>query len=152
MEDKEIERRVEGLLFPILEERGLELVEIEFIPKGRKWLLRIFLDKEGGITISDCEWVSRELGRILDIEDFIAHSYILEVSSPGLTRALKRIEDFERYKGRKCKIITRKRIEGKNDFLGIIEGREGESILIEENKKKRVIPFAEIKRANLEYE
>jgi len=98
--DQEIAQRVTRLVEPILEEGSLELVDLEFKPSGRRWSLKVFIDKEGGVTIADCEHVSRELGRILDVEDFIEPSYILEVSSPGLTRALRGEKDFERFKGR----------------------------------------------------
>lgn len=87
--DKKIVDRVKECLMPILGDYGLELVDIEFRPSGKRWLLRIFIDKEGGVLLSDCEKISRELSSILDVEDFIDHPYTLEVSSPGITRRFK---------------------------------------------------------------
>jgi ribosome maturation factor RimP len=107
--------KIEGIVVPILGERLLELVEVEFRPSGKRWLLRIYIDREGGVTIDDCEYVSRELSRVLDVEDPIEHPYTLEVSSPGLTRPLKRREDFVRSRGKKCRIITREEIGGKRE-------------------------------------
>lgn len=152
MDERNIEKWVEGMVLPILEEAALELVEVEFRPKGKRWLLRVFIDREGGVRISDCEWVSRELERLLDVEDIIDHPYVLEVSSPGLTRELKRLEEFERYKGRKVKIVTGRRIGGRNDFLGRIMGRQGDSVIIREGDRELMIPFSDIRKARLEFE
>ena len=152
MDERAVEERVEEMVLPILKEADLELVGVEFRPRGRRWLLRVFIDREGGVRLSDCEWVSRELERFLDVEDLIDHPYVLEVSSPGLTRELKRIEEFERFKGRKVKIVTVRSIERRNDFLGLIKGREGDSVIIREGEKEIVIPFSYIKKARLEFE
>ncbi len=95
----EIVEQITRTVEPILQESALELVDVEFQPSGRRWLLRIYIDKEGGVTIADCERVSRELDRLLDVEDMIDHPYVLEVSSPGLTRRLRKKADFERVQG-----------------------------------------------------
>ncbi len=149
--DQEIAQRVTRLVEPILEEGSLELVDLEFKPSGRRWSLKVFIDKEGGVTIADCEHVSRELGRILDVEDFIEPSYILEVSSPGLTRALRGKKDFERFKGRECRIITSIAIDGKNEFGGVIENIGDDTVEIRGESGTFGIPLAAIKRANLEF-
>ena len=100
MSKQNIEQTVETYLKPILDEHNFELVDVEYVKEGTNWYLRVFIDKEGGITIDDCELVSRALEKILDKEDPIKNSYILEVSSPGLDRPLKKDSDFEKYKGR----------------------------------------------------
>ncbi len=144
--------KIEALVAPILEERLLELVEVEFRLSGKRWLLRIFIDKEGGVMIDDCEYVSRELSRLLDVEDPIDHAYTLEVSSPGLTRALKKLADFARYKGRKCRVITSQEVEGKHEFVGRIVDTAGENVLIQEKIDMFTIPICAIKKAHLEFD
>jgi ribosome maturation factor RimP len=137
---------------PIAQESSLELVDIEFRPSGKRWLLRVYIDRGEGVTIADCERVSRELDRVLDVEEVIDHPYTLEVSSPGLTRQLKKREDFERYKGRTCRIITALAIEGRNDFKGKIVEVAGDDVEVNDEKGGHRIPLSAIKRANLEFE
>ena len=137
---------------PIAQESSLELVDIEFRPTGKRWLLRVYIDRGEGVTIADCERVSRELDRVLDVEEVIDHPYTLEVSSPGLTRQLKKREDFERYKGRTCRIITALAIEGRNDFKGKIVEVAGDDVEVNDEKGGHRIPLSAIKRANLEFE
>ncbi len=151
-EINEIIEKMENMLAPILREESLELVDLEFRPSGKRWLLRVFMDKEGGITISDCEKVNRELNRILDVDDFIDHPYTLEVSSPGLTRSLKKREDFVRYRGRQCKIVTRERIDDKNEFMGEILDVGDDKVEIKGKIGVFTIPICAIKKANLEFE
>lgn len=149
---EETVERIESVLTPILREKSIELVEIEFRPSGKRWLLRIFIDKEGGVTIDDCAGVSRELGRVLDVEDLLEHAYTLEVSSPGLTRHLRRKEDFERYKGRTCRVVTKEMIDGANQFDGEIIGVAGDVLEIKGKIGMFTIPICAIKKAHLEYE
>src|SRR5512136_2140306 len=104
--NQEITQSVLSLVEPIVRDEFLELVDVEFHPSGKRWLLRIYIDKPDGITISDCERVSREVERTLDVENVLDHPYTLEVSSPGLTRALKTKSDFERYGGKMAKVVT----------------------------------------------
>jgi len=144
--------KIEAIVAPILGERLLELVEIEFRPSGKRWLLRVFIDKEGGVTIQDCEYVSRELSRILDVDDIIEHAYTLEVSSPGLTRALKKREDFVRSRGRKCRVVTRQEVEGKREFVGKIVDVTDEEVVIQEKIGVFTIPICAIKKAHLEFD
>jgi ribosome maturation factor RimP len=150
--DNEIIEKVESVLNPILREESVELVDLEFKPAGKRWILRIFIDKEGGVTIADCEKVNRELGRILDVEDIIDHPYTLEVSSPGLTRSLKKTEDFIRYKGKLCKIVTKERIEDKTEFRGKIGDVMDDKVEIKGKIDVFTIPICAIKKANLEFE
>jgi len=145
-------RKIEEVLNPILRDRALELVDIEFKPAGKRWLIRVYIEKEGGVLLADCEWVNRELGRVLDVEDFIDHPYTLEVSSPGLTRPLKKRKDFERYGGRLCKIITKERINGRNEFKGEILNTNENEVVIKGKIGVFTIPIYAIKKAHLEYE
>ena len=112
----------------------------------------MYIDKHGGVTIDDCEYVSRELGRILDVDDLIEHAYTLEVSSPGLTRALKKREDFIRSRGKKCRIITNSQVEEKREFKGTIADVTGENVVIQEKIGMFTIPICAIKKAHLEFD
>jgi ribosome maturation factor RimP len=150
--ERETIEQLQDILLPVLQDYGLELVEIEFKPSGKRWLLRLYIDKEGGVTIADCQTVSREFGRILDVEDIIDHPYSLEVSSPGLTRPLKKWEDFLRNKGKMCRIVTREQIEGKNEFMGTIVNSTEEQVEISGIIDVFTIPIYAIKKANLEFE
>ena len=149
---REIIEQLQDVLLPVLQDYGLELIEIEFKPSGKRWLLRLYIDKEGGVTISDCENVSREFGRILDVEDIIEHPYSLEVSSPGLTRPLKNWEDFQINKGKLCRIVTNEKIEGKNEFKGTIISGSEEKVEIRGTIDVFTIPIYAIKKAHLEFE
>jgi len=128
-----IEQTVETYLKPILDEHNFELVDVEYVKEGTNWYLRVFIDKEGGITIDDCELVSRALEKILDKEDPIKNSYILEVSSPGLDRPLKKDSDFEKYKGRIVDIKLYKPFNKKKEYSGeLLELRDNIVYIIDE--------------------
>src|ERR1700737_3874509 len=105
--DEDVIETVREILNLLLLEEGLELVDLEYRREGRGRVLRIYIDKEGGVTVDDCAKVSRELGILLDVHDAIPGSYNLEGSSPGLTRTLKKTRDFERFKGKKVRIKTK---------------------------------------------
>ncbi len=115
---------------PIARELGLEIWDIRFLKEGANWFLRIFIDKEGGIDISDCENMSRAIDKPLDEADPIEQSYCLEVSSPGIERELVRDEHFERYKGEKVMVKLIRPYEGKRDFKGILEDYDGKNITV----------------------
>ncbi len=152
LSDTVIIEKIVNILAPIVDEERLELVEVEFKPANKRWLLRIYIDKEGGVTIDDCAYVSRELSRQLDVEDIIADPYTLEVSSPGLTRPLKKSADFARNKGKMCRIITREAIEGRNEFMGEIGEITLDKVDIREKIGILTIPIYVIKKAHLEFE
>ena len=151
MPEQETIKKIEDVLMPILLEDRLELIDIEFRPTGKRWLLRVYIDKEGGVTIADCETVNRELGRILDVEDIVEHAYTLEVSSPGLTRPLRKIEDFEKHKGKLCKIITKEQLYGKNEFEGEIIKTHEDNVEIKGKIDVFTIPMYAIKKAHLQF-
>ena len=148
----EIVEQVTRTVEPILEESALGLVDIELQPSGKRWLLRIYIDKEGGVSIADCERVSKEVSRTLDVEDIIDHPYVLEVSSPGLTRRLRKRADFERGKGKMCRIVARSAVDGKNEFRGEIISVSEDDVEILEKGDVRRIPLSAIGKANLEFE
>jgi len=145
-----IEDKVKELVLPILEERDFKLVDIEFI-KGARPVLRIYIYNPEGTTIENCEWVSRRIGALLDIEDIIPYSYILEVSSPGLNRKLKNKEEFNIFKDRDIKIHTKEPINEKTSFKGKLKGINDDMIKLEEEGKTINIPYDKVSSAKLEF-
>lgn len=118
---EEYEAKIEALLQPMVDERGFELVDVEYVKEGSNWYLRAFIDKPGGISIDDIEPISRELSEKLDQEDFISDAYILEVSSPGLGRPLKKDKDFVRSIGEEIEIHLYRAINKQKEFVGILK-------------------------------
>ena len=127
---EDFEQRTEELLIPILEKYEFELVDVEYVKEAGTWYLRAYIDKPGGIAINDCEVVSRELSDLLDQKDFIVDSYILEVSSPGLGRPLKKERDFARSIGAEVEIRTYRMVEGRKEFTGVLEEYDSESVTV----------------------
>jgi len=128
---KEIESKVETLALPICKEFGLNLWAVEFVKEGSNWFLRVLIDRDGGVTIDDCENVSRKLDKQLDTHDFIEQAYMLEVGSAGIDRPLKRPEDFEKYTGEYVDIKLYKAINKVKQFQGKLRGLENSIISIE---------------------
>ncbi|MCS6957627.1 MAG: ribosome maturation factor RimP [Aquificaceae bacterium] len=153
LQEKLIEEKARMLVEPIVKSMGYKLFDVEFRSE-RGWVLRIILDKEGGITIGDCEEVSKRVSALLDVEDIIPVSYMLEVSSPGLTRELTKPSHFEFFQGRLVRLIMREAVEGKRELKGYIESlKEGILQLREKDTGKEYhIPLSLIARANLELE
>ena len=131
---EEYEERTEKLLGPILEENHFELVDVEYVKEGGSWYLRAYIDKPGGITVDDCEIVNRALGDLLDEEDFIEDSYILEISSPGLGRPLKKERDFARSLGEEVEIRTYRMVNKQKEFRGILKAYDKDTVTIEEEE------------------
>ena len=125
------ELRTEELLKPIAGANQVEIYDVEYVKEGSEWYLRCFIDKEGGVNIDDCEAVSRALSDALDEKDFIADAYILEVSSPGLGRVLKKDKHLEKSIGEEVEIKTYKPIDKCKEFKGVLKGYDGNSITIE---------------------
>ena len=140
---------IETYAGPLLDNMGLELVEVQYRREGHGWVLRFFIDKEQGVTIDDCAAVSREVSTWLDVEDLIDHAYHLEVSSPGLERPLKKPADFERFVGRKARIKLREPREDRRVFTGILKSIQEEGITLSVDDKPVLIAFEEIARARL---
>ena len=145
---------VTDFVLPIAHSEDLNLIDVEFLKEGSDWILRIFLEnKDGDLTIEECEKVSRALSMILDEEDPIDKSYILEVSSPGLERPLKTEEDFERFKGELIAVKTFKKIDGEKEFVGTLKDFETDSItLLLKNDQEITIDYNLVARANLTFE
>ena len=127
----EYEAKTEKLILPILERLSFELVDVEYVKEGSVWYLRAYIDKEGGITVNDCETVAREMNTLLDEEDFIPDSYTFEVSSPGLGRPLKKEKDYVRNMGKKIEIRTYRSINRSKDLCGFLKAYDVTSVTIE---------------------
>lgn len=125
------EARTEELITPILERMHFELVDVEYVKEGGTWYLRAYIDKEGGITVNDCEAVAREMNEILDREDFVEDSYVFEVSSPGLGRPLKKEKDYVRSMGKELEIRTYRAINRQKEFYGILTGYTEDTVTIQ---------------------
>lgn len=128
--------KTESLILPILERMNFELVDVEYVKEGSIYYLRAYIDKEGGITINDCEAVAREMNDLLDLEDFIPDSYTFEVSSPGLGRPLKKEKDYVRNMGKKIEIRTYRAIDRCKEFCGILEAYDKDSVTIADEQNK----------------
>lgn len=128
------EQKTEALILPIIEQNRFELVDVEYVKEGGTWYLRAYIDKPGGITVDDCEIVNRALSDLLDEEDFIEESYILEVSSPGLDRPLKKEKDFQRSLGKEVEIRTYQPVNKRKEFTGILKAYDRETVTIEQEE------------------
>ena len=124
------ETRTEELITPILDRMNFELVDVEYVKEGGTWYLRADIDKEGGITVNDCEAVAREMNEILDREDFVEDSYVFEVSSPGLGRPLKKEKDYIRSMGKEVEIRTYRAINREKEFYGILSAYDENTVTI----------------------
>ena len=124
------ETRTEELITPILDRMNFELVDVEYVKEGGTWYLRAYIDKEGGITVNDCEAVAREMNEILDREDFVEDSYVFEVSSPGLGRPLKKEKDYIRIMGKEVEIRTYRAINREKEFYGILSAYDENTVTI----------------------
>jgi ribosome maturation factor RimP len=142
--------RIKELILPVLLAQEVELVDTEFVKTGKRYTLRLFLDKPGGITLDDCAALSRLLGEIIDVHEVINHAYTLEVSSPGLTRSLRKVEDFQRFAGRLARITVRGGTGKRSLFRGELIGLEGEAVALQEGSQIHHIPLADIVRARLD--
>jgi ribosome maturation factor RimP len=146
-----IAERIKVLAEPILDELSIELVDMVYTTERGKRVLRIFIDKPGGVTLDDCSRVSREIGTILDVEDIIQQSYSLEVSSPGLDRPLKREKDFLNAVGKKVNIRTKEALGGRRNFKATLdEVREGKIIITDSEGRDWEIEVQNIEKARCE--
>ncbi len=150
-EEEKLLERLRQLIEPVLDGMGRELVHIEFSGGSGGRTLRLYVEnREGaGINVDELSEVSRDVGAMLDVEDVIPGSYQLEVSSPGLDRPLGKIEDYERFAGRKANIQTREPLDGRKRFKGILRGNEDNSVVIEIDGNTVKIPWDTVKKANL---
>lgn len=150
---EQYEQKAEALAEPIVDSFGFELVDVEYVKEAGTWYLRLYIDKEGGITINDCEEVSRLFSDKLDEEDFIGDAYIMEVSSPGLGRPLKKEKDFKRSIGKEVEIRTYRPIEKQKEFFGILSAYDETHVTITlDNQETRVFQKAEIALIRLAFD
>jgi ribosome maturation factor RimP len=149
MEKEGIVKRIEKLAIPLLASESLELVDIEFKKESHGLVLRFFIDREGGVDLDTCSRANEALGNLLDTEDLISSSYILEVSSPGIERPLKKQEDFKKFVGSKIYVKTRYKIEGRKHFTGILKSASEETFTIECEGLTIEIPYSEVSKAHL---
>ena len=153
MSKKEIyEQKAEALVSPIVEKYGYELVDVEYVKEGGSFYLRAYIDKPGGITVDDCETVSREFSDKLDEADFIEEAYIMEVSSPGLGRPLKKEKDFKRSIGKEVEIRTYRPIDREKEFYGVLKAYDENSVTIDCEEEERTFQKAEIALIRLAFD
>ena len=150
---EEYEQKTEALLTPIVESRGFELVDVEYVKEAGNWYLRAYVDKVGGITLDDCELVNRAGSDMMDADDFIEDAYILEVSSPGLGRQLKKEKDFKRSLGEEVEIRTYRMIDRKKEFTGILKDYDETTVTIEmEDETEKTFEKSEIALIRLAFD
>ena len=133
------EAKTESLIMSILDRMNFELVDVEYVKEGGTWYLRAYIDKEGGITVNDCEDVAREMNVLLDEEDFIPDAYVFEVSSPGLGRPLKKEKDYIRNMGKEIEIRTYKAINRCKEFYGLLKAYDKDTVTIETEDGETII-------------
>jgi ribosome maturation factor RimP len=150
MEQVSARERVEKIAKAAAEDGGVELVHVEFAGTKRDQVLRVYIDKEGGVTIDDCTQVSQRIEAVLDVEDIIPSKYVLEVSSPGIERQLYSLADFVKFIGSLTKVKTKAEINGQKTFVGPITGVEGDEITIEDRTSGAItFPYSQVDKANL---
>jgi len=144
-----MEDRIGLLVEPIVREKGLELVNVEYIREGAHWYLRLYIDKDGGVDMDDCSGISHLVSEMLDQKNPIPQAYMLEVSSPGLERPLKKEEHFARFQGSLVTVHTTAPFQGYKEFTGILIGLVDDEIVLEYEKKRIAIPRALTKKTHL---
>ncbi|MGH9342005.1 MAG: ribosome maturation factor RimP [Acidobacteriota bacterium] len=147
----DVASRTEELIRGVIESEGLELVHVEYQPRGASSVLRIYIDKSGSLSLQDCQRISRHVSVLLDVEDFIPEHYLLEVSSPGLERPLFSESDYKRFIGREIRLVTIEKIESRRNFKGVIRDFSEGRLKLEASGHVYDIPFQIIKKANLVY-
>lgn len=152
MEKEKLIKEVWELAEPVVLAKGMELVEVEWQRERQGWVLRLYIDKPGGVNLGDCVKVSEVISDLLDAKDLIHHSYHLEVSSPGIERPLRKKEDFKRFAGDKVRITLKNPLSGRKNFTGLLKGLEGEEVILEIDGGEVRIPYEEIKKAQLKAE
>jgi ribosome maturation factor RimP len=153
MESKTILEKIEEMAGSLFEAEGLELIDLEYRKEGRGWVLRVFMDKPGGVTLDDCADISRQLGDMIEVEEWIPQAYTLEVSSPGLDRPLKNEKDFLRSIGKLIQFSTREPYEGRTFFKGILLDYQASGDLrLAETKRIWEIPVVSVVKSRLVFE
>ena len=148
----QIYKQVEEISESLVVSEGMELVDLEYRREGPRWMLRLFIDKEGGVTVDDCARISRDLGDLLDVKDLIPQAYVLEVSSPGLNRRIRKKKDFSRFAGQKVQLLLVSPKDGRRKIVGDLVGVEGEEVVVIGTEGRFSVALENIARANLIYE
>lgn len=149
MNKEEILNKIESVCTPALDELGYELIEWEYTNEQGRWIIRLYIDKDGGVSIDDCERASRSLEDLVDVELDIKHAYSLEVSSPGIYRPLRRKQDFEKFKGATIKLKTKYPLDGRSNYKGVIEDVSEDAVSMVVDGMRYKIPFESLAKANL---
>lgn len=144
------DRKLQQLLQPTVEALGFELWGVEHLSQGRHSVLRLYIDRDAGISVDDCALVSGQVGAVLDVEDPIAGDYTLEVSSPGLDRRLFELEQYARFAGEQIDLKLRVPFEGRRRFQGILKGVEDEDIVVQVDDHEYLLPFDQVDKARVE--
>jgi len=145
-------KEVSALIEPVLDEMEIELVDIEYLSEQGRWILTIYVDKSGGITLGDCARVSREIGDLIEVKDIFHQGYVLEVSSPGLNRPLKKEKDFEKAVGKKIKIRMVTPLEGQRNFRGSLRSFQDGVLCLSVRDDLILLPYGDVEKANLVYD
>lgn len=149
MSKTNVASQIEVLIRPVIEEINLELVDVEFVKEGAQWYLRVYIDKPEGVGLDDCQAVSEKIDIILDEKDPISQSYILEVSSPGIERPLKKADDYLRFAGRLISVNTYAPLNGSKNITGQLIGLEDSKVVIVVDGEQISIPIDKIASAKL---
>lgn len=149
---KSVLNKVRQLAEPQVSELGLELVDVEYIKEGAHWYLRVYIDKDGGVEIEDCAAVSHKISEVLDRENPIPQAYMLEVSSPGIERPLRKREDFEKFQGELVSVYSTEPFHGYSCFTGTLKGLVDNHVILEYEGQEIAIPFDLVERTHLTFE
>ena len=150
--EKSLTDRLQSLIKPIVDEMGLELVELQYRREGSGWVLRLIIDKDDGVSLDNCAEVSREAGHLLEVEDILEHAYRLEVSSPGLERSLHKEKDYQRFKGSKAKIKMTEPINKQWVFVGTIVDLCNGEVTLHTDDGDVTLPLDKIAKARLVFD
>lgn len=150
MEAREVADNAAKIIEPVLTSLGYELIESEFIQEEGRHVLRLYIDREEGVTIDDCRQVSRAIDTLLEVEEVIPCAYNLEVSSPGIERPLRRKQDFEKFAGKNVRIKTKEKIDNRGNYKGRLVGVKGDDVIVNVDGTEYSVPIQQIFKARLE--
>ena len=149
MNREEVLEKLERICTPVLDQLGLRLIEWEYTSEQGRWIIRLYIDREGGVKVADCERASHALEDLIDVELDLKQGYSLEVSSPGIDRPLRRPEDFSKFKGATIKLSTSRPLDGRSNYRGVIEDVTGDAVDMVVDGMRFRIPFNTLKKARL---
>ncbi len=141
--------RLEKLIAPLMDQESAELVDLNYAKEGSKWVLRVYIDKPAGVTLDDCAYFSERIGSLIDSQNAIPSAYVLEVSSPGIDRIIKKEKDFQRFIGKAVKVQLKEPLNGRRNFSGVIKSCDGGQVTLECEGVAVSFPIASIQEARL---